>query len=392
VSYFDRTARRRSITASLGVGTAVLLLLAAWTAFAPSPGDHATEHSHAKLSASPMPSQRAAKAQNVEPTIASVDGDAGVTAPTRQVPITPIPPLGTRGKTKLWVRSKYGAAEELLGFRPIPPGGAGASRVPQGFVVTKEGDLLVLDSEKKRLVWYGRDAQIKRKLPLEGGLLMPADIAIAADGTIAVMDHEGIHTKGTVLLSPDGKLKGMLPQSGGGMIREMYTVGNDVFGDVGGAIKLGETSGVPSHETPGLYDQDGRVPGNVAPDGRTIVTSGVESRKEGRFFISVLRDDPPKHLYTRQYVVPVKSSLSIPYVQSDATGTIYVVLYYDRDKTTLVCLDGETGDPLGSVAMPMDDAMTGSAFKQWSINREQGGLVYHHLLEDASSFEIYDCR
>lgn len=308
-----------------------------------------------------------------------------------KVSLVPIPPIGTRGKTKLWARSKYGDAEDQLGFSELPPGGEGIARAPQGFTVTPQGDLLVLDSEKMRLVWYGRDGRIKRKQAFEG-LELPADVGVAQDGTIVVMDEHGVQTKGTLLLTPEGKPKGMLPQSGGADL-EMLVVGNDIFGYDIGTTKLGETSGVPSHETPGLYDQDGIVPGSVAPDGRTVLSAGIESRKEGRFFLSVLRDEPPKHLYTRQYTVPVHKSLTgIPYLQSDLNGTIYVVLHYDKDQMTLVCLDGETGEPFGSVALPMDDTMAGAAFKQFAINRQQGGLIYHHLLEHESRYEIYDCR
>jgi hypothetical protein len=185
----------------------------------------------------------------------------------------------------------------------------------------------------------------------------------------------------------------MLPKSGGGSIVELYAVGNDILASLGGSsIKLGDTSGVPSHEMAGVYQQ-GDIPGQVAPDGRTILDAGIENRKEGRFFLSVIRDDPPKHLYTRQYIVPVAERLfGISFVQADKNGTIYLVLDYDDFQSMVLCLDGETGDPLGSVALAKDDTMTGATFKQFTIHREQGGLVYHRLLEGAASYEIYDCR
>jgi hypothetical protein len=390
---FNRTDHMRTSWIAFGAFIVIVLALVTWKTFGVEPRASSQEVARVKPSSetrhveSPRP--------DTSPSVvnASLERDAGVDdAPTRMASLTPIPPIGTRGKSKVWLRTEYGKGEDQLGFSPIPRGGAGEARVPQGFVITPDGELLVLDSEKMRLVWFGPDARIRRKSPLEG-LLMPADVAVAADGTIVVMDHEGLHTKGTLLLDPEGKPKGMLPKSGGGMIRELYVVGNDIFGDVGGTLKLGETSGVPSHETPALYDQDGRIPGGVAPDGRTVFDASIHDREGGSFLLTVLRDDPPKHLYTRQYTIPVKQALSgIVYLQSDAAGTLYLVLYYDRDQTMLVCFDGETGDPLGSVAMPMDDTMTGAAFKQFAVNREQGGLVYHHLLEGVSSFEIYDCR
>lgn len=318
---------------------------------------------------------------------AGMSGEASI-----QRAITPIPPLGTRAKRKLWVRSKYGDGEDQLGFGPLPEGGEGEARVPQGFAITREGDLLVLDSEKQRLVWFDPNAQIKRKVALEE-LVMPADVGIAEDGTIAVIDHEGLHTKGTLLLTPEGKTKGMLPQVGAAAL-EMYVVGNDIFDCLGGSsIKLGDTSGVPSHETPNIYQQDGTIPGQVAPDGRTVMDAGIESKPEGRFFLSVLRNNPPEHIYTRQYLVPVKRSLfGISYLQADTLGTIYVVLSYDDFESLLLCVDLETGNPLGAVRIADDDLMTGAAVRHYTVNREQGGLIYHHLLEGESRFEVYDCR
>lgn len=353
------------------------------------PGQEAVRVSRAgAIVKSVTPRSLRANAERAEGTVADAGTDD---APTKQVSLTPIPPIGTRAKQKTWVRAEYGEGEHMLGYTPIPPGGAGESRAPQGFTITSDGELLVLDSEKKRLLWFDADAQIKRTLALEG-LVMPADVAVAADGTIAVMDHEGLHTKGTLLLAPNGKVKSMLPQSGGGMITELYAVGADILGYAGNTIKLGETSGAPSHETPGLYQQDGTIPGRVAPDRRTVIDASIHSRQDGIAYVTVLRSDPPEHVFSRLYSVPVKDRLSgIEYVQSDNAGTIYLVLYYD-DAMVLVCIEGGSGDPLGSVALPMSDDVTGTAFKQFTVNREQGGLVYHRLLEGASSFEVYDCR
>ncbi len=375
----------------MGAAFAALIAVIAWRAAAPNA---------AAIDAEPNLDRSEVQSATLPPTdpparADAVDGAgaAGMSATAlAKVPLTLLPPLGTRGTVKPWVRSKYGKAEDQLGYTPLPEGGEGESRAPQGFVVTPDGDLLVLDSEKDRLVWFDPNAQIKRTVRFEG-LKKPADVGVAADRTIVVMDHEGVQTNDTLLLSPEGKLKGTLPKSGGGSLVEMYLVGNDIFGGIGGSsMKLGETSGVPSHEAPGLYDQDGTFPGSVAPDGRTIIDATTLNKKEGRIYLTALRDNPPKHLFSRQYTVPgVRRLMGIPFVQADNAGNIYVVQGYDDFQLMLLCFDS-AGEPLGSVALAKDDAMTGAAFKQFAINREQGGLVYHHLLEGASSYEIYDCR
>lgn len=383
-------ASRRRFGLALGATIAALLGVLAWRVSLPS------ESSGTSVS---MTEPHVAQPRPLPATEAAVRAPAGATgaagmsgAASKAVPMTLLPPLGTRGTAKQWVRSKYGAAENLLGYTSLAEGAEGESRAPQGLAVTLEGDLLVLDSEKDRLVWFDPSANIKRTLPIKG-LKMPADVGVAADGTIVVMDHEGVQTNGTLLLSADGKPKGMLPQSGGGSVVEMYIVGNDVFGGLGGSsMKLGDTSGVPSHESAGLYDQDGIFPGSIAPDGRTIIDATVLSRDERRIYLTALRDNPPQHIFSRQYTVPVPSRLmGLPFVQADNAGNIYVVLGYGDFQLMLLCFDS-AGEPLGSIAMAKDDAMTGAAFKQFAIDRERGGLVYHHLLEGASSYEIYDCR
>jgi len=388
-----RDNSRVLIVGALAVGALVIL---GWFAL-----DRPTETPEHAPALAPAPTAEThAPPQPADPT-----PEKGTTAPARKrvgkagkndIPpvsvVTPVPAVGTRAKRRVWVKSVYGEGEDQLGIDRKPPDGPGETYPPQGFVATRDGDLIVLDSAKKRLVWFDSTGRVKRKQSVDE-LVKPADVALAQDGTLVVMDHEGVQTKGTLLLDAQGQKKGMLPQAGGGMLKGIYTVGTSIFGDRSmTSIKLGETNGVPTHETPGLYDQDGSIPGHVAPDGRTVISTSIESSKEGRFLVNVLRGERPEHLYTRQYRVPVEQELAgICFRDADLQGTIYVVLYYDTDKTSLLCLEGETGEPLGTVAMPMHGPMTGTPFREWSVIPE-GGVVYQHLTENASTFEVYDCR
>jgi len=388
-----RDNSRLLIVGALAVGVLVTL---GWFAWGRRP-----ETPQRTPAVAPAPTvETRARPQKHDPT-----PEKGATAPARQrgvgpgkndIPpvsvVTPVPWVGTRAKRRVWVKSVYGEGEDQLGIDRLPPGAEGETYPPQGFVATRDGDLIVLDSAKKRLVWFDSTGRVKRKQSVDE-LVKPADVALAQDGTLVVMDHAGVQTKGTLLLDAQGKKKGMLPQAGGGMLIGVYAVGTSIFGERSmTSIKLGETNGVPTHETPGLYDQDGSIPGYVAPDGRTVISASIESKEEGRFLMSVIRGEPPEHLFSRQYGVPVEKRLSGIYLSdADLHGTIYLVLYYDADKTSLLCLEGETGEPLGMVAMPMHGPMTGTPFREWSVI-PNGGVVYQHLTENASTFEVYDCR
>jgi hypothetical protein len=306
--------------------------------------------------------------------------------------LTPLPEPKADAPHRVWVRAKYGDQPENLGISRPPPDSDGEARPPQGFVPTRDGRLLVLDSAKQRLVWFDREGRIERTLPLSG-LAMPADVAVAKDGTIVVVDHEGLHTAGTVLMDASGRIKGKFPQFADGMMSELYTVGNDVyFGLQGGltSVKAGETNGAASDETPGVYDQNGKLPGVVAPDGRTVLSTGIHDEHKGQFWVSAIEGEPPEHLFTRLYAVEPRL-LGIPYIQADARGTVYVVLYH-RDQLTLVCLDGNSGEPIGRVPLPTHlGPRAGTPFRTYNVV-ESGGIVQQQRSAEGSTYHWFDCR
>jgi hypothetical protein len=306
----------------------------------------------------------------------------------RQFERAELPKPDANARHRVWVESQYGSSLDQLGL--AVPSGEGEIYPPQGFASTPDGKLVVLDSAKRRLVWYGKDGRIEKTRPVTD-LVMPADVAITADGTIVVIDHEGVQTKGTLLLDADGNKKAELPQLKDGLMTGMYTVGNDVYITKEGiaSAKVGDTTGSGSDEIGGLYNDNGVVPGQIAPDGRTVINAGIDNEELGNFFVSALRGPEPEHVFSRHYRAPGRL-LSIPFVQSDAKGDVYVVLYYD-DSFALMCVDGSNGDPKGLVPLPSPEAGTGTPFRLYSV-MSTGGLVYQRLQKSGSTFEVYDCN
>ena len=326
-----------------------------------------------------------------EPTASTRAASAGIPSVSE---VVALPPVGTRAHRKEWVRARFGEAHDELGFFELPRGVDGEDRTPQSLVPTPDGRLLVLDSEKKRLVWYSEDGTLEdtRAIPQ---LVKPMDVGVSDDGTIVVMDAQGLHTKGTLILNADGSQRGMLPQVPE-PIAQMDVIGDSVYGLSGqGTVKLGTLDGTPSHETPGLYDQDGNIPGVVTSDGATVVNVLMRRKQKGVILVTALRGEPPQHLYSRQFQVPLDGKLiGVPLVQTDYRGTLYAAVVDDSWDQVLVCLELETGTPLGVVQVPWgDDPPYAFTFRRMNVDRKNGGVVTQRFTKDGGViYERFDCR
>jgi hypothetical protein len=304
----------------------------------------------------------------------------------------PIPKPGTNAKHKVWVNGKYGPGENELGRRK---GGGEASPQPKGFTITKDGNLLVLDTLKQRLVYYDKEGQIERTVSLEKEkFVIPVDVDITKDDTVAVLDDDVVQPRGLVLFDSEGNIKADFPkvvpapETAG-----LYAVGNDFYLDNQflGSMKVAQSDGKILNESKDLYTQEnGMVPGRIAPDGVTVVSAGIDNRDTGEFFVTVIRGKQPEHIFTRFYLVPPQL-LGIDFAAADGQGRLYVVLYY-TGKLFLACLEGENGDPVGQVEMPLqsgDDP--GRPFRRFRVV-ESGGLLYQVMSDEGSSYEWFDCH
>ena len=303
---------------------------------------------------------------------------------------TALPRIGARARHRPWVQASYGPGEDQLGFGHL--GGGGEVFPPQGFDVTPDGKLLVLDSNKMRLVRYDQGGRIEKTLPLSG-LAMPADVTVTADGTIVVVDHAGVQTQGLQLLDTNGRLKAKWPQIQSGMMTGLYSVGNDVyFANDLVTEKAGDSSGHANSDITGIYenDDDDVVAGFIAPDGRTVVSAGIDDFEGGKFFVEAVRGETPELLFTRHYQAPTRLQL-LPYVQSDDQGRIYVVLV-EEALTVLLCVDGKTGDPVGSAELPASHGTDyGTPFRQYAVVAS-GGLVYQQLTDQGATYGWFNCH
>jgi hypothetical protein len=123
-----------------------------------------------------------------------------------------------------------------------------------------------------------------------------------------------------------------------------------------------------------------------------VVSAGYNEAEPEKFFVSSIRGEGPELIFSRNYDARVHLWGSI-FVQSDDQGQVYVVLFVRESMRILVCLDGKTGDPVGSVELPGSaDPMVGTPFREYAVVGT-GGLVYQQQISNqGSNYTWYDCH
>ncbi|MBN2527254.1 MAG: hypothetical protein JXR76_12740 [Deltaproteobacteria bacterium] len=306
-----------------------------------------------------------------------------------------LPEPGTNATHRVFASVKYGLDEAQLGRKP--QGGGEEPMPPQGFAVTAEGRLVVLDTFKQRLVYFDDNGQIEKTFNLaDAGFVMPSDVDIAEDGTIAVLDADaGQAPQGLVFFNADGTVKKRMPNiRPASETAGIYAVGDDIYLDnqIWGSEKIATVNGeLTETDESNIYIQkeNGMTPGWVAPDNTTVVSAGIVQPETGEFFITVIRGKKPDHIFTHFYQKPPPLR-AISYAAADAKGNLYAVLYYG-DKCFLACFDS-AGTPVGQTEMPKHSGVDpGRPFRQYRV-LAAGGLLYQVLSDTGSSYEWFDCH
>ncbi|NLN61750.1 MAG: hypothetical protein GX146_02580 [Myxococcales bacterium] len=389
----EKAPLQRRIVVVLGVcavlaAALVLLIGVKWASTAPSRSaprettPHARSQSApAKRTAHPLPAHLRAVVD--EQGVATDEANDDVSERLS------VPPKGTRQAHRRWLCATYGAGEDQLG-KEVPEI-EGEIRPPQSFAVTAAGELLVLDSMRFRLVWFDEQGRYLRAAPFSG-LARPADVGVAADGTIVLQDHDGLHTNGMLMLDATGeRVVAAYPERQAVTEMGMYVVGQEVFFDSGLTSRkaAGVTARFEGPPQKVYSDEAGVIPGRVGPDGETILLAGIDNTDTGDLFVTAMRGKEPEHLYST-FLNAGTSLLALPFFQTDAQGRAYVVLDAEVGRS-LLCLDAK-GNPVGHAALPPHRLSDEEApYRSFTVLPE-GGLLYRVLSDDASTFEWFDCH
>ncbi len=284
------------------------------------------------------------------------------------------------------IAAKWGGGKGELGLsRPAE----GNPEAPMSFAMDSQGRAWVLDQVNGRLVSYGPDGSVLGEQRLEQRV--PQDVAISPQGTLAVLDRLGDKT--VALIGPDGSPKGTLPLEGKGIadtgeVTGVFLDGDDVYAEVehGTLVDIGKTDGTPSEDR-------SELPGRPSRDGRLLLNAGITQASEGRMWVSATRRKPIAPQFTREFHL-AGEIMYLMLLDSDRVGTIYVAALHipvpqAAPSVTLMCLEPERGEPLGTVELPANTSAD-ETFREMTV-LDGGGVVYAVRTEAGVSYQYYPC-
>lgn len=259
---------------------------------------------------------------------------------------------------------------------------------PMSLATDRKGRSYVLDQVNGRIVRHGADGKADGATPVK--LLVPQDLAVGADGSMAVLDRLG--DKAVALYSESGALLGQLPLQGEGieetgLVSGVFVDGEDVYveREHGPLVKIGDIHGVPAVPRT-------EVPGRPSRDGKLWIKAGIIDAGAGREYVSAIDRTTSEHRFTRELRLGA-SIRTIVLLDSDKSGTLYVASEVAVDDgapfVLLTCLEPSHGAPIGGAIMPAN-SMPEETFRDFSV-LDEGGVLYAQRTEAGVTYVQYSC-
>lgn len=298
-------------------------------------------------------------------------------------------PASSAGKVangKAVFTSKWGAGEGELGHeRPQE----GAPLGPMSVVTDGKGRLVVLDTVNGRVVRRGMDGKLDSEVKI--GLLDPQDMAVAQDGSMAVLDR--FADKKVAVYDESGALKGELPLIGEGIedvgdVTGVFVDGTDVYAERehGPLVRVGSTSGEPA-------EPQTEIPGRPSRDGLSYLLAGIIDGPAGRVYVASIEKATKSQRFTREFRQPYFVH-AIVLLDTDKTGMIYfgtAVEQPDGSQSVLLsCLEPTKGNIVGTVTLPAN-TLPEETTRDFAV-LDDGGVVYSLRAESGVSYLYYDCE
>ncbi|MCU0653771.1 MAG: hypothetical protein MUF64_00265 [Polyangiaceae bacterium] len=244
----------------------------------------------------------------------------------------------------------------------------------------------VLDQVNNRVTRWGKDGKAQEVFRMDG--LEAADLAVGADGSVAVLDRL-VHKE--VAVFKDGKRLASFPLDEErfpepGAVTGVFVDGDDVLVEKehGALFRVGTIRGEP-------LSSPEELPGRPSRDGKLYLSAGIVDRDQGRVFVAAVDRVQMEARFTRQLSFP-GMLLSIAALDSDKKGIIYLGVTLDQGSATptvVTCLEPTRGEPLGSVLIPTNESPEES-LKEITLT-DDGTIVFAHRTEAGMSFESYRC-
>jgi hypothetical protein len=259
---------------------------------------------------------------------------------------------------------------------------------PMSVAHDASGKIYVLDQVNGRVVRRGPDGAVDRVSDMK--LKAAQDLAVTADGSMAVLDRHG--DKAIALYDAAGALKGQLPLAGDGieetgLVTGLFVDGSDVYveREHGPLVKIGDVNGTPA--TPRV-----EIPGRPSNDGKLFLNAGITDGPAGRTWVSAIDRQTNDHRFTRE--IRFKSEVvAIVLLDSDKKGTIYFAVAVheepSNDYVQLQCLEATKGTPMGGAILPPNQ-LPEETFRDLTV-LDDGGVVYAIRTEEGVTYKRYEC-
>jgi len=241
-------------------------------------------------------------------------------------------------------------------------------------------DLLVLDQVNGRMVRYGADGKVKGTSTIANTV---QDVAVAKDGTVALLDRLGEKT--VTLTDGSGRRVGSLSlgTNDPGLLTGVFVDGNTVYVEEGhgGLTGIGTTDGQP-------LSSPSTLGGRPTKDGALLVT-GTLAASEGKLTVNAIDRRTGTLRFARQVQMPRPSSF-IVLLDSDNAGVVYTgVAAGQPESATIACLDPTDGHVLGRVILQMSSDPE-ETFRDFAVEAD-GTIVHAVRTADGIDYETATC-
>jgi hypothetical protein len=297
-------------------------------------------------------------------------------------PVVATPAKAGKGNTLF--TAAWGSKDDQLG-RERPQEGNPIG--PMSFDVDGKGRVHVLDGVNGRLVTRNADGKTESTTVLDAPY--PEDIAVADDGSTAVLDRH--RDKSISLYDENGKRVGKLPLEGEnvpdtGSVTGVFVDGKDVYVEKehGPLVKLGTMGGIPASPR-------NEIPGRPTRDGLSFINAGIIEAPAGRVYVSSIDRQTNQHRFTRELKLQAFVH-SLVLLDTDKSGTIYFgadVEAGSSSQVLLYCLDPQSGAPTGSAVLP-SNTLPEESFRDYTV-LDDGGVIQALRTEQGVSYTRYDC-
>ncbi len=363
------TSRRLVVAGAFALVALVALALIFWAT-------RRSERDAQRARAPSAPSAASVRASSPPPG-AKPSGASVATDPTPVRAASPPP--------EVRFHAAWGTRDDQLGRERLAEGNALG---PTSVAADVGGDVYVLDPVNGRLVRRGVDGKVRSTLAVD--LRAPEDLAVAADGSMAVLDRHA--DRQVALYDANGRLNGKLAVTGEhlpdpGEVTGVFVDGDDVYLERRHErlVHVGTTKGKAAEPRTELAGRPSR-------DGELLLTAAILDAKAGRVVVTAVERASGQPRFRRELALwPFVRAILL--LETDGAGVVYFAAEVQRGTATptvvLSCLEPITGTVIGGAVLPAN-TLPEESLRDLAV-LDQGGVVHALRSEEGVTYTTHQC-